>query len=168
MAGYATELVIKQSRHHRHMYRLGPELGRVTMTLQTVAVRERPGKLDLLGHVHEPVVYRHVAHALQLGQNRSKEAVIRVASVALIVENPAIVEVPRGQGGARWIVQIIHPWGHGVATGAKAHSLSPLKRQGEGRKSDQRWGNPEDEKQKEFLPELCHARQSIAHRYQVM
>ena len=85
------------------MYRLGPDFGRVTMTLQTVDVRERLGKLDLLGHVHETVVYRHVAHALQLGQNRSEQAVIRVAGVALIVENPAIVEVPRGQEGACWI-----------------------------------------------------------------
>ena len=58
--------------------------------------------------------------------------------------------------------------GHGVATGAKVHSLSPLKRQGKGRKSDQRRGNPEDKKQKEFLPELCHARQLIAHRCEVI
>jgi hypothetical protein len=127
------------------------ELFRGAMTLQAIPVGEWLIHLDLLRH-QTSVVNRHMLQADQLCLERTEEAVVHMASVALIFQYPAITVVEGRQGITFRIVQVLHPGSHSVAIGTKLDLLSSAKRQGEGRHTNQHRRNAQDKKQQYSFP----------------
>ncbi len=129
VAGNAAELISQKRLHHRRVRRIGSEVFRRTVTLQAVCVRKRLVEFNLLRHFQKSIVSRHVAHACQLGFNGTQEAVIGMTGIALIIKDPAVAKMHRGQGFALWIVQIVHPRRHSMTISAETHMFGPLERE---------------------------------------
>jgi hypothetical protein len=92
-------------------------LRRLAVAMEAGVDGERPLDLDLVRHAGE-VLVGHVGKPPDLGLDVAGEAVSGVAGVTLVVGDPAVLEMLRGERRALRVLQVVHPRVHGVALGA--------------------------------------------------